>query len=204
MVWLPHCAIGEAPVGWGLGWFQQRSQPTQKGEHRQCVQWQSKKAQIQWLRQVVGCIFMSSQVMVEEEMCACGRQPCLSKRQGWGRIVDLWRWRQSQWRRGETKALLFPWDSTWLRPWVHLLVCFGLLKLEKELCYRSINTSWVFTDWHDGCRPLTVSPELHVGTFALLTAAWPFLELRSRPGWPFLLQPTGTGCWASFKICACI
>ncbi|XP_041575350.2 nectin-2-like isoform X2 [Taeniopygia guttata] len=48
---------------------------------------------------------MSSQVMVEEELCAWGRQPCLSKRQGWGRIVDLRRWRQSQWRRASVQVM---------------------------------------------------------------------------------------------------
>lgn len=93
------------------------------------------------------------------EVCACGRQPCLSKAQGWGRVIDLWKGRQPQWRRVDTKALLFSWDNTWLRPWVYLLACFGLLNLEKELFYRSISTSWVchlITELHDGCRLLTL------------------------------------------------
>ena len=61
-----------------------------------------------------------------------GRQPCLSKGQGWGRSMDLQRWGQPQWRSGETKALLFPQGNIWPRPWVGHLVCSGLLTWKKS------------------------------------------------------------------------
>lgn len=179
------------------------SQPTQKGEHRRNND-KAKRHKNNDSNKFCGLFLCHLRWWWRGKGVFVEGQPCLSKGQGWGRIMDLWRWKEPQQRRGETKALLFPWGNTWPRPWVCLLACFGLLNLEKELGYRSISSSWVFTDLHKGCRLLIGSSELHVRTFALLIAARPFLELRSGPGWPFLLQPTDTGCWASLEICACI